>query len=226
MVEKDNDKKDIETIKKKVEMGNSEVKVKKEDNKDKVESKGTKASKKSSKKEGNKNKVVEGKDVEGKKKKEVKSDDKKAQKPKRKSRKRSSSKKANPSVVARGKRKLSIARASVKKGRGNVRINKLAVSGINNKYVREIVMEPVKLAGEKALEVDIYVNVNGGGVLGQAQASRTAIAKALIKYFDDGSLKEIYMERDKSILVEDPRRVESKKFKGPKARARSQKSYR
>lgn len=138
----------------------------------------------------------------------------------------SKKKKSSNFSNSRGKRKKAIARASVRPGKGNVRINKMAVSGINNKYIRNLVLEPVKLAGEKALSVDISVNVSGGGVLGQAQSSRTAIARALVDYFADDSLKSLYLERDRSLLIEDSRRVESKKYKGPKARARYQKSYR
>ncbi|MBN2478209.1 30S ribosomal protein S9 [Candidatus Micrarchaeota archaeon] len=129
-------------------------------------------------------------------------------------------------TISRGKRKKSIARATVKKGKGTVRVNGVGVLGIQNVYISELVMEPVKIAGAKAVELDISVTVNGGGVMGQAQAARTAIAKALVEYLDDESLKEAYMERDRSLLVEDSRRVEPKKYRGPKARARFQKSYR
>lgn len=135
-------------------------------------------------------------------------------------------KKTKKYIVARGKRKSAIARARVSAGKGQVRVNKRSINSINNQYIKELILEPVRLAGEKSLSVNIYVNVRGGGVLGQAQATRTAIAKALVEYFEDDSLKSLYLERDRSLLVEDPRRVESKKFKGPKARARFQKSYR
>ncbi|MFA5049689.1 MAG: 30S ribosomal protein S9 [Candidatus Micrarchaeia archaeon] len=128
--------------------------------------------------------------------------------------------------MARGKRKKAIARASITPGRGSVRINKMSVASINNTYVREIILEPVKMAGERSTKVDIRVRVCGGGVLGQAQACRTAIARALVDHFEDESLKSSYLERDRSLLVEDSRRTESKKYKGPKARARYQKSYR
>ncbi len=171
-------------------------------------------------------KSVEKKEVKTKKKEKV---DVKAEKKKPKTRKRKSSskkKKGPKCFVARGKRKTAVARASVKDGRGNLRINKNSINSINNKYVRDLILEPLKLAGEKALKVDISVNVFGGGVLGQAQAVRTAIAKAMVAYFDDQSLKTLYLGRDRSLLIEDSRRVESKKFKGPKARARFQKSFR
>ncbi|MBU0586162.1 30S ribosomal protein S9, partial [Candidatus Micrarchaeota archaeon] len=62
--------------------------------------------------------------------------------------------------------------------------------------------------------------------MGQAQAARVAIAKALVDYTQDEALKKTFLDHDRSLLVDDVRRVEAKKYKGPKARARYQKSYR
>jgi len=151
-------------------------------------------------------------------------------KPEVKSEKRSKRKRASAKsekvLVIRGKRKESVARATIQKGSGIVRVNKLNVEALNNKYVRDFIKEPIKLAGLPANSVNITVTVNGGGVLGQAQAARIAIAKALVKYFDDKALQDKFMSVDRFLLIEDSRRVESKKYKGPKARARFQKSYR
>ncbi len=136
-------------------------------------------------------------------------------------------KKKSQAVVARGKRKESIARATITPGKGNVRINHMKLDAYySNKYIREIVRQPLNYLGPEALNVDISVNVLGGGAMGQAQATRTAIANALVEYFPDQKLKEKFLEIDRSLLIEDVRRVETKKFKGPKARARFQKSYR
>lgn len=134
--------------------------------------------------------------------------------------------KKSGAVVARGKRKESIARARVKGGKGHFRVNGSAINAVQNRYLRELMLEPVKLAGEKALQVDISASSYGGGVMGQAQAIRTAVARGLVEYFEDDSLKQAYLERDRSLLIEDPRRVEPKKYRGPKSRARYQKSYR
>ncbi len=128
--------------------------------------------------------------------------------------------------LARGKRKTSIARARIAEGTGRIRINKVVIEAINNKYIREIITEPLKYAGPEANAIDIDVNVIGGGVMGQAQAARTAIARALVGYLKSEELKKKFDAIDRSLIVEDSRRVESKKFKGPKARARYQKSYR
>lgn len=150
-------------------------------------------------------------------------------KPKRKSRKKSAKKAKSPKskvVVARGKRKESKARARIKEGKGEVRINSLSVKSYSNKYLRSVIMEPLTYMGPEVNEIDISVSVKGGGMMGQAQAARTAIAKALVAYFDKENLKDKFISIDRSLLVEDTRRVESKKYRGPKARARYQKSYR
>lgn len=143
-----------------------------------------------------------------------------------KKKKGKASKKVTKAVVARGKRKTSIARATIKAGKGIVRFNSANITALNNPYVREIIMEPLHYIGPEANGIDIAVNVNGGGMMGQAQAARTAIANALVLYFDTMDLKSKFIEIDRSLIVEDTRRVETKKYKGPKARARFQKSYR
>jgi len=142
-------------------------------------------------------------------------------------RKKSAPKKAQAKVmIARGKRKESIARATIREGNGTIRINSRNLSSLSNPYVREIIREPMRYVGPEANGVDISVNVSGGGAMGQAQAARTAIANALAMYFDQLNLKDKFIEIDRSLIVEDTRRVEPKKFRGPKARARFQKSYR
>ncbi len=141
-------------------------------------------------------------------------------------RKKKKTKKAKKAVVARGKRKTSVARATVKEGKGNIRVNSINLNAYQNKYVREIIYEPLSYIGADIEKVDVSVSVQGGGVLGQAQAARTAIAKGLIAFFEDEKLQQRFEDIDRSLIVEDPRRVESKKYKGRKARARYQKSYR
>ncbi|MCX8197135.1 MAG: 30S ribosomal protein S9 [Candidatus Micrarchaeota archaeon] len=135
-------------------------------------------------------------------------------------------KKETVPAVFRGKRKKSIARASIKPGKGIVRINSVNLNAIDNKYVQAIISEPLRLAPEIASKVDISVNVFGGGIMGQAQACRVAIARALCGFSGDDSLKARMLAHDRFLLAEDSRRIEPKKYKGPKARARFQKSYR
>ncbi len=145
---------------------------------------------------------------------------------KKSSSKKSTKKPADVKVV-RYKRKEAIARAYIRKGKGVVRVNKLALSAWDNPYLKAIMMEPFEIVDPKlAGSVDIDVNVYGGGSSGQAQAVRGAIARAFVEYTGDSSLKDKFYEKDKFMIVEDSRRVEPKKYKGRKARARFQKSYR
>jgi small subunit ribosomal protein S9 len=135
-----------------------------------------------------------------------------------------SKKKRESNIIARGKRKEAIARAVLRPGKGKIRVNGLALEAIESPYAREIISEPTQFVDASAYDID--VNVSGGGAMGQAQAARTAIARALIEATRDEAAKAKMIEYDRSLLVEDSRRVEPKKFKGPKARARFTKSYR
>jgi len=129
-------------------------------------------------------------------------------------------------VVASGKRKSAVARASVRKGKGLVRINSVPVEIYSPDLARVVIMEPLTLAGEKSAKVDIEVNVMGGGVMGQANASRTAIAKGLVQFLEDEELERMYTKYDRSLLVSDPRRKLPKNPMGRGARKKHQKSYR
>jgi small subunit ribosomal protein S9 len=132
-------------------------------------------------------------------------------------------------IVARGKRKCAVARASLRPaarpGQGVVRMNGVALAALHSPVERAVVSEPLRLI-EGAARFDVDVNVRGGGRMGQAQAARTAIARALVVALGDDDLRKRLVEFDRSLLVEDVRRVEPKKFKGPGARARFTKSYR
>ena len=125
-----------------------------------------------------------------------------------------------------GKRKTAIARATVKNGKGRVRINSVPLEILQPELARLKMMEPLELAGERVAKIDINVNVNGGGVMGQATATRTAIARGLVEYFDDEELKVKFRAFDRSLLVNDPRRSEPKHPLGRGARKKRQKSYR
>ena len=62
--------------------------------------------------------------------------------------------------------------------------------------------------------------------MGQAEATRTAIARGLLKWTKSARLKTVFTDYDRALIAGDPRRKEPKKFGGPGARARDQKSYR
>lgn len=125
-----------------------------------------------------------------------------------------------------GKRKTAVARAIVKAGKGRVRINKIPVEVITPEISRSKIMEPLILSDDLWKGLDIDVNVSGGGFMGQAGAARMAIARAMVKWSKGPSLKEAYLDYDRTMLSGDSRRKEPKKFGGPSARRKKQKSYR
>jgi small subunit ribosomal protein S9 len=125
-----------------------------------------------------------------------------------------------------GKKKTAIARATVREGSGQVRINSRPVELVEPEPARLKMLEPFRLAEDRREGVDIDIDVDGGGVIGQADAARTAIARGLVEFANDAELRDAYMEFDRSLLVNDVRQSESKKWGGPGARARYQKSYR
>jgi small subunit ribosomal protein S9 len=125
-----------------------------------------------------------------------------------------------------GKRKTAIARGKFREGKGRVRINKRPVELYDPELARLKIQEPLTIAAELIDNVDIDVKVVGGGVMGQAEAARMVIAKGLVEWTSDMELKEKFNQYDRTMLVGDPRRSEPKKYGGPGARARKQKSYR
>ena len=130
-------------------------------------------------------------------------------------------------VHTSGKRKTAIARGTVREGKGRIRVNKSPIELYDPELARLKLTEPLELAGEDVVNtVDISVHVTGGGVMGQAEAARMVIAKGLVQWTNDMELKEKYAQYDRTMLVGDPRRSEPKKYGGPGARARKQKSYR
>ncbi|WIV67726.1 30S ribosomal protein S9 [Natrialbaceae archaeon AArc-T1-2] len=126
-----------------------------------------------------------------------------------------------------GKKKTAVARATVSEGEGRVRINSQPVELVEPEMSRLKMLEPFRIAGEDLRsEVDVDVRVDGGGISGQADAVRTAIARGIVQHTNDAELRDAYMEFDRSLLVNDVRQSEPKKWGGPGARARYQKSYR
>jgi small subunit ribosomal protein S9 len=130
-------------------------------------------------------------------------------------------------AIGVGKRKEAIARAVAKEGNGKIRINKISIDAFTPEYLRDVILEPIKIsktAQEVAKGLDIEVSVEGSGPIAQAEACRIAIARALVGFRK--GLEREFLKYDRYMLVRDYRTVEPKKFKGPKARARFQKSYR
>ena len=126
-----------------------------------------------------------------------------------------------------GKKKTAIARATITEGEGRVRVDSRPVELAEPELARLKMLEPFRIAEDELRDdIDVDVDVQGGGVMGQADAARTAIARGLVDHTNDAELRDAFMEFDRSLLVNDVRQSESKKWGGPGARARYQKSYR
>ncbi len=124
-----------------------------------------------------------------------------------------------------GKRKTAIARARLKKGTGQIKINKVPLELYGTKLAKLKIKEPLILAGDVINKVDIDINVKGGGSTSQVDAVRLVIGKTLAAF--DDRLEKVFGDYDKHLLVADVRRKETHKpNRHGKARAKRQKSYR
>ncbi len=123
-----------------------------------------------------------------------------------------------------GKRKRSIAKATASAGKGLIIINQKPLEMYEPEIARLRILEPLTIAGDKAKKLDIDVKVKGGGWNSQAEASRLAIARALVEF--DKGLKQPFLAYDRQLLIADVRRKETRKPNDSKARAKRQKSYR
>ena len=132
-----------------------------------------------------------------------------------------------------GKRKTAVARATVKAGKGRVRVNSEPIEILQPALSRRKAMEPLIIADamKRLAKVDINILTHGGGIMGQTDAIRTAIARGLVHYNGgaeglDEELRDEYLRFDRSLLVNDPRRKDPKHQLGRGARRKKQKSYR
>ena len=132
-----------------------------------------------------------------------------------------------------GKRKTAVARATVKAGKGRVRVNSEPIEILQPALSRRKAMEPLIIADamKRLAKVDINILTHGGGIMGQTDAIRTAIARGLVHYNGgaeglDEELRDEYLRFDRNLLVNDPRRKEPKLQLGRGARRKKQKSYR
>ncbi|MCX6694048.1 MAG: 30S ribosomal protein S9 [Methanomicrobiales archaeon] len=125
-----------------------------------------------------------------------------------------------------GKRKTAVARATFSTGKGVVRINSVPLEIFGNELSRMKISEPLILMPHALTGVNVTIDVHGGGMLGQAEAIRTALARGILKWHNDPQIKDLYITFDRTLLVNDSRQKEAKKPHGRGARAKFQKSYR
>jgi small subunit ribosomal protein S9 len=121
-----------------------------------------------------------------------------------------------------GRRKTAVARIYMQRGNGTITVN-------GRDYKTYFPTEVLQIKVRQALTItnvvdqyDIVVNVDGGGVTGQAEAIRLAIARALVE-LDEAAKPAL---RAEGLMTRDPRMVERKKFGQKKARRRFQFSKR
>lgn len=129
-------------------------------------------------------------------------------------------------LITSGKRKRAIARAVLREGKGIIKINNQLLDTFDNEVVRMRIMEPFILSGNRAKGIDFSVKVRGGGIQGQAEACRLAIAKGLVSWTNDENLKKDFLEYDRHLLVGDVRFKETRKPNDSKARKKRQSSKR
>ncbi len=125
-----------------------------------------------------------------------------------------------------GKRKTAIARATLKAGKGVVRVNSVPLDTFGSETTRMKIAEPLLLVPNAVHGIDVTIDVAGGGVMGQAEAVRTALARGIVKWHNDPQMKDIFLAYDRTLLVNDSRQKEAKKPPGRGARKKFQKSYR
>ena len=121
-----------------------------------------------------------------------------------------------------GRRKSAVARIYLKEGKGKITINSREFQEyFPLQQLQYLVQQPLNLA-EVIDKYDITVNLQGGGIKGQAEALRLAIARAMVIVKPES--KDIL--KSNSLLTRDPRMVERKKPGQPGARRRFQFSKR
>jgi len=129
---------------------------------------------------------------------------------------------AEGQFYATGKRKTAVARVWMKPGKGRIMVNKKPIEGyLVRESDRITVLNPLKLI-DMLDKFDIYVNVRGGGIFGQAGAIRHGISRALVG--SDPALRDSL--KKEGFLTRDSRMKERKKYGQPGARARFQYSKR
>lgn len=125
-----------------------------------------------------------------------------------------------------GKRKTAIARATLKAGKGVIRVNSVPLEQYGTDVTRMKISEPILLYPNGVNGVDVTIDVAGGGVMGQAEAVRTALARGILLWHNEPQIKDLFLTYDRTLLVNDSRQKETKKPHGRGARKKFQKSYR
>jgi small subunit ribosomal protein S9 len=125
-----------------------------------------------------------------------------------------------------GSRKTSRATAALHQGQGRIRVNGIPLEIWQPEIARLHMLTPVQLVGELREKYDVDVRVAGGGFMSQADAVAMSLARAYVDQVKSTDLRDKINACNKYLLSGDPRQAEPKKFGGPGARRKRQKSYR
>jgi small subunit ribosomal protein S9 len=130
-------------------------------------------------------------------------------------------------IITSGKRKTSVAKAKIVEGSGRVKINNKDYKGIQE-FDRLKIEEPLRIAQSVLgkINFDATISVRGGGEKSQIEASRLALARAIVEFTKSKDVEKEFFDYDRNLLIADVRRKESYKPGDSKARAKRQTSYR
>lgn len=129
-------------------------------------------------------------------------------------------------AIGAGTRKKSVARAVARAGKGVVRLNSFLIENYEPEIYRMKLLDAAGILGDRLKNIDVEINVSGGGIASRTEAARTALCSAVIKFSGDAALKDKLKSADRTLVVSDSRQKEPKKPWGKGARSRWQKSYR
>lgn len=136
-----------------------------------------------------------------------------------------SKQKTKPKLYA-GSRKTSRATAAIHVGQGRIRVNGVPIELCEPEVARLHMLSPVMIVGDLREKYDVDVNVSGGGFMSQADAVAMSLARAYVDQVKGAEIRGRINAFNKYLLSGDPRQTEPKKFGGPGARRKRQKSYR
>ena len=130
-------------------------------------------------------------------------------------------------IITSGKRKTAVARAIITEGSGKIKINEKP-HNILNMFDTLKIEEPLRIAENilGKINFDVSINVRGGGEKSQIEASRLALARAIVEHTKNRELEKAFLDYDRTLLVADVRRKEAYKPGDSKARKKRQTSYR
>lgn len=130
-------------------------------------------------------------------------------------------------IVTSGKRKRAVAKAIVTEGDGKVTINKKDYKQLQM-FDRLRIEEPMRIAEGilGKINFNAAITVRGGGEKGQIDAARTALARGIVEFTKSKEISKVFLAYDRTLLIADVRRKETRKPGDSKARAKRQTSYR